>query len=79
MDARTKIDPRMWELPAGQLPPLLLRPEQAAQILSMSRWKVFELIRLGELRSVKSGGSRRIPVAAVREYVSRLESVEVGA
>jgi len=45
-----------------------------AKVLSVSRWKVFELIRLGELRSVKSGGSRRVSVSAVREYVTRLES-----
>ncbi len=64
----------MWELPTEELPALLLRPEQVAKVLSVSRWKVFELIRLGELRSVKSGGSRRVSVSAVREYVTRLES-----
>jgi excisionase family DNA binding protein len=67
------------EVPLEQLPPLLLRPEQAARVLNVSRWKVFELIRLGELRSVKSGGSRRIPVCALREYVSRLEAMEAEA
>lgn len=75
----TAIPLNVWELPTDQLPPLLLRPEQAAKVLNVSRWKVFELIRLGELRSVKSGGSRRVPVSALHEYVSRLEAMEVAA
>jgi excisionase family DNA binding protein len=36
---------------------------------------VFELIRTGELRSVKIGKSRRIPTDAVREYVAGLTDV----
>jgi excisionase family DNA binding protein len=52
---------------------MLLRPEQAARVLTVSRWKVFELIRLGHLRSVKVGGSRRISAMALREFVQRLE------
>lgn len=64
----------LWELPTDDLPPLLLRPEQAARVLNISRWKVFELIRLGELRSVKSGGSRRISAMALRDYVTQLET-----
>jgi len=79
MDSDTPISLAMWEIPTDQLPPLLLRPEQAARVLNVSRWKVFELIRLGELRSVKSGGSRRVPISAIREYISRLESIEVTA
>lgn len=77
--AQTVIPPNLWELPVEQLPPLLLRPEQVAQVLNVSRWKVFELIRTGELRSVKSGGSRRVSAMAVRAYVERLEAEEVAA
>jgi excisionase family DNA binding protein len=51
---------------------LLLRPEEVAQALGVGRTMVFELIRTGELRSVKIGKSRRIPIAAVREYVDGL-------
>jgi excisionase family DNA binding protein len=68
------LSPTLWEVPAEQLPPLLLRPEQVAGLLNVSRWKVFELIRRGELRSVKSGGSRRISATAIRDYVARLEA-----
>jgi excisionase family DNA binding protein len=51
---------------------LLLRPEEVAKALGVGRTMVFELIRSGELRSVKIGKSRRIPTAAVREYVEGL-------
>lgn len=51
---------------------LLLRPEEVATALGVGRTTVFELIRVGELRSVKIGKSRRIPTEAVREYVAGL-------
>jgi excisionase family DNA binding protein len=43
-------------------------------VLNVGRSKVFELIRSGELKSVKSGGCRRISATALRQYVDRLES-----
>lgn len=51
---------------------LLLRPEEAAKALGVGRSTVFELIRAGELRSVKIGKLRRIPSEAVRQYVEGL-------
>lgn len=53
---------------------LLYSPTEAAAHLSLNRSKIYELMRLGELRSVKIGGSRRIPRAALAEFVSRLEA-----
>lgn len=46
--------------------------EEAAQVLKISRWKIFELIRTNQLRSVKIGGLRRIPHVAIDEYIARL-------
>jgi len=51
---------------------LLLRPEEAAEVLAIGRTAVFGLIRAGELRSVKIGKLRRIPAAALDDYVARL-------
>jgi excisionase family DNA binding protein len=51
---------------------LLLTAEETAEVLGIGRTKVYELIRLGLLESVKIHGSRRIPTAAVRSYVERL-------
>jgi excisionase family DNA binding protein len=51
---------------------VLLRVEEAAEMLSIGRCRIFDLINSGELVSVKIGSSRRIPEQAVREYVARL-------
>lgn len=51
---------------------MLLTPEEAAQALSIGRSKLYELLRAGVLGSVRIGGSRRIPVAALHEYVAEL-------
>ncbi|WP_246178521.1 helix-turn-helix domain-containing protein [Actinomadura decatromicini] len=53
--------------------PLLWRPEQAAVMLGIGRTKVYDLIRTGALRSVRLGGSRRIPASALTEFVAQLE------
>jgi excisionase family DNA binding protein len=53
---------------------LLMRPEEVARSLAIGRTAVFELIRTGELRSVKIGKSRRIPADAVVEYVAGLSA-----
>jgi excisionase family DNA binding protein len=58
---------------AAGVPVLLVRPEDAAQVLGIGRTKVYELIRSGDLRSVRVGGLRRIPVTALDEFVARLE------
>jgi excisionase family DNA binding protein len=54
--------------------PLLVTAEQAAASLSICRTKVYELLRNGELESVRIGTSRRIPAAALTEYVERLRA-----
>lgn len=46
--------------------------EEAAQVLKISRWKIFDLIRTNQLRSVKIGGLRRIPCTAIEEYITQL-------
>jgi excisionase family DNA binding protein len=51
---------------------LLLTVEEAAEVLTISRWKAFDLIRCRELRSVKIGGLRRVPRTAIDEYIARL-------
>jgi excisionase family DNA binding protein len=51
---------------------LLLSPLEAAAHLSIGRSKVYELMRLGQLRSVKIGVSRRIPHAALADYIAAL-------
>ena len=51
---------------------LLVRPEEAATALGVSRTKVYELMASGNLSSLKIGRSRRIPVEALTAFVSAI-------
>lgn len=51
--------------------PLLVRVEEAARILSLSRSTIYEMMDRGELPSVRCGAARRIPIAALREWISK--------
>ena len=51
---------------------VLLTPEQAAQRLGISRWKVYDLLRRGSLVSIRIGSCRRIPTRAIEELVADL-------
>ena len=62
------------EAAGSGLPVMLVRPEDAARVLGVGRTKVYELMRSGALRSVRVGGLRRISVAALDEFVARLEA-----
>lgn len=52
--------------------PALLTVPEAMSALRLSRATVYDLIRSGELGSVKVGRSRRIPAQAVQTFVARL-------
>ena len=47
---------------------------EAAAILGISRSKLYEFIAAGEIRSIRIGRLRRIPVAAVDEFIASRES-----
>jgi excisionase family DNA binding protein len=49
-----------------------LTVSEVAELLRISRWKVYELIRSRELASFRLGRCRRIPAAAVSEMVKQL-------
>ncbi len=51
--------------------PILVRVEEAARILSLSRSTIYEMMDAGELPSVRRGTARRIPLAALRAWVDR--------
>lgn len=56
---------------SAPIEPLLVRVEEAAHILSLSRSTIYEMMDAGELPSVRRGTARRIPVAALRAWVER--------
>jgi excisionase family DNA binding protein len=55
------------------VPALLYRVDEAAVALRLSRSVLYELIRTGQLRTVKAGRRRLVPVAALDEYVDSLD------
>lgn len=61
------------ETTAAQLHPVAVVMSR----LSLSRSAVFDLIRTGELRSVKVGRRRLVSEAAIREFVDRIDAASV--
>jgi excisionase family DNA binding protein len=49
---------------------VLLTPERAAEALGIGRWKLYDLLRQGRLRSLRIGTCRRISTDAVREFIA---------
>ena len=58
----------------ANVPAILYGGEEAAAALRLSRSVLYELIRSGQLRTVKQGRRRLVPVTALAEYVASLES-----
>ncbi len=54
---------------------LLLTAKEAADALAIGRSKV--LVMSGELESMRIGGSRRVPVEALRNFVNELRRGEM--
>lgn len=55
-------------------PVVLLTPEEAAEALGIGRWKLYDLLRQGRLRSLRIGSCRRISTDALREFVAAREA-----
>lgn len=53
-------------------PRVLLSVEAAAEQLSISRTRVYALIKTGDLMSVRVGRLRRIPADALTQFTARL-------
>ena len=62
--------------PPPVFPRLLLRVEEAADLLGLGRSKVYELLAAKQLESVSIGRSRRIPTDALERYVERLRETD---
>ncbi|WP_245627633.1 helix-turn-helix domain-containing protein [Actinomadura oligospora] len=59
---------------APNLTKQLYKISEVMEILSMSRTVVYERMASGRLRYVMDGTVRRVPAAAITEYVARLEA-----
>lgn len=47
---------------------------EAAGILGISRSKLYEFIAAGEIRTIRIGRLRKIPVAAIDEFITSREA-----
>ena len=52
-------------------PERLHRVETVAKRFDVGRTTIYRLVGSGELRSIRVGGSRRIPESAITEYIER--------
>jgi hypothetical protein len=50
---------------------LVVGPAGAAELLDLSEWSIFKLIREGELETFELGGSRKITIASVEALIRR--------
>jgi excisionase family DNA binding protein len=57
---------------SGQVERLALTVEQVAEMLGIGRDRVYNLLRTGQLESIKIGKLRRIPRPALDSYIARL-------
>lgn len=57
-------------------PALAVTVSEAAQLLRISRSKTYQLIAAGELKTIKIGGSRRVPVAELEVFIKELMNAE---
>jgi excisionase family DNA binding protein len=54
---------------------LVLTVDEAAERLRVSRWTLYNLIRSKQLRTIKIGRRRLVPVAALAECLDLLTEV----
>jgi len=55
----------------------LLRPEEAAQFLKISRATLYVLMERGQIPSVRVGRARRIPSEALKKWLSEHMQLDV--
>lgn len=58
---------------------LLLRPDEAARLLGISRSKCYALVAAGAIPAVRIGRSVRVPRAALDEWIARQTTVATDA
>ncbi len=52
--------------------PILVSVIEVARMLSIGRTAAWELVRKQKIKSVKIGRTRRVPTAAIQEYIQWL-------
>ena len=66
-----------WELGRSVMEKILMRPTEVAQMLSIGKSTIYELLATGDIRSIRIGRSIRIPVKWLNEWVEKQEGGEI--
>lgn len=69
--------PSVQPVATAPLTKLLLTVDEAAQVLGMGRSTLYPKIMRGEIRSVKNGAKRVVPVWELEAFVRRLQETQV--
>lgn len=62
--------PKLKQAATPEPEPLMVRPDQAAKLLSVGRNVMFTLLASGAIRSIKLGHSRLVPVSELRRWIA---------
>ena len=57
--------------PSPSVAPLAVPPQEAARLLSLGMWRIYQLMRTGELVSYRDGRARRITMASIHDRMAR--------
>ena len=57
--------------PSPSVAPLAVPPQEAARLLSLGIWRIYALMRTGELVSYRDGRARRITMASIHDRMAR--------
>jgi excisionase family DNA binding protein len=49
---------------------MLLRPEEGADAIGVSRARFYELMSEGRIKSIKIGRSRRVPITELQSWIA---------
>lgn len=79
MNPRTGVAPDPAKGDGGcpdviRLDRLLYNVREAAELLSIGRVKLYELVAAGRIESVRLDGSRKIPREALEEFITQLRA-----
>ncbi len=79
-DGETVEDPtKEKELHKSVSEKILLRVSEAAEALSLSRSKVYEMIGQGQIPAIRMGGVLRIPIMRLKALIEEVQPVEAAA
>lgn len=73
------VKPFPWPWSGIPMPPLGVRPKEAARVIGASRSQLYRLLREGKLRAVKRGVTLLVLTDSIYEHMASLPPASFGA